>query len=167
MFVADLFEIPLRDNAVDVVYTSHAIEPNGGHEKEILRELYRVAKKYLVLFEPGYEFASAEGKARMERHGYIKDLPGAAMSLGYTVLESRMLDFATNTLNPTSVLIIEKNETPQSTGLIFQCPVTGTGLENRGEAYFSPEAYLMYPVIRNIPCLLGAHAILGSKYGNF
>ena len=36
----DLFNIPFLDNSIDVVYTSHSIEPNGGNEEPILRELY-------------------------------------------------------------------------------------------------------------------------------
>jgi ubiquinone/menaquinone biosynthesis C-methylase UbiE len=32
LFVADLFDIPLEDQTVDVVYTSHSVEPNGGRE---------------------------------------------------------------------------------------------------------------------------------------
>src|SRR5688572_21787737 len=57
LFVGDLFNIPLPDNSIDVIYTSHSIEPNGGKEKEALAELYRVTKKYLILLEPTNEFA--------------------------------------------------------------------------------------------------------------
>ena len=32
LFVGDLFEIPLADESIDVVYTSHSLEPNGGRE---------------------------------------------------------------------------------------------------------------------------------------
>lgn len=38
-FVADFFEIPLDDASVDVVYTAHSIEPNGGREGAAIREL--------------------------------------------------------------------------------------------------------------------------------
>ena len=31
--------IPLLDDSVDIVFTSHAIEPNRGREKQILKEL--------------------------------------------------------------------------------------------------------------------------------
>ena len=47
--VASLLNMPYQDSSIDLVYTSHSIEPNGGMEKEILSELYRVANKYLIL----------------------------------------------------------------------------------------------------------------------
>lgn len=34
LFTANLFEIPLSDNSIDVVYTSHSIEPNGEKKKK-------------------------------------------------------------------------------------------------------------------------------------
>jgi hypothetical protein len=37
-FVGDLFHLPLRDKSMDVVWTSHAIEPNEGREKEALAD---------------------------------------------------------------------------------------------------------------------------------
>jgi ubiquinone/menaquinone biosynthesis C-methylase UbiE len=72
VFTGNLFNIPVLSNSVNVVYTSHSIEPNGGKEKEALSELYRITKNYLVLFEPCYELASDEAKQRMERNGYVK-----------------------------------------------------------------------------------------------
>src|SRR5438067_10039896 len=64
---AELSSIPLPSGSVDVVTTNHALEPNGGREREIIAELVRIARRKLVLFEPCYEMASPEAKARMER----------------------------------------------------------------------------------------------------
>ena len=33
LVLGDMFELPLEDNAVDIVYTVHAVEPNGGKKK--------------------------------------------------------------------------------------------------------------------------------------
>lgn len=165
LFVGNLFSIPLCDNAIDVVYTSHSIEPNGGYERPILEELYRVTDRYLVLFEPDYGLAGDEAKARMDKHGYVKDLFGTAKSLGYHVIKHELLGYSGNPLNPTSVIIIEKKNSEHSIEQgKFQCPNTKTRLVNCGEVFYAPDTYLMYPVISGIPCLLESQAILGSKY---
>jgi ubiquinone/menaquinone biosynthesis C-methylase UbiE len=65
----DLHNIPFMDNSIDVVYTSHSIESNGGNEEPIIKELFRVTRKYLLLLEPAYELANSEAKVRMESHG--------------------------------------------------------------------------------------------------
>jgi hypothetical protein len=109
MFVGNLFEIPFADNSIDVVYSNHSIEPNRGREEDALRELYRIAKRYIFLFEPSYHFASPEGRSRMDRLGYIHDLYDVAIRLGYRVLDYRRLDIVHNPLNPTAVLVIEKD----------------------------------------------------------
>ncbi len=81
-FVGDLLRLPLRDCSIDVVWTSHALEPNAGREKEALAELFRIARKRVVLFEPSYEDNSEAGRARMDTLGYIRGLPEAIAELG-------------------------------------------------------------------------------------
>jgi ubiquinone/menaquinone biosynthesis C-methylase UbiE len=81
----NLFHIPFADNSIDIVYTSHSIEPNGGKEKPILQELFRVTRKFLILLEPGYELANEEARKRMDFHGYCKSLRSTAEYLGYKV----------------------------------------------------------------------------------
>jgi ubiquinone/menaquinone biosynthesis C-methylase UbiE/uncharacterized protein YbaR (Trm112 family) len=167
LFVANLFEIPLPDNAIDIIYTSHSLEPNGGKEKEALRELYRVANKYVVLLEPDFQNASEQGKMRMKRHGYVNDLAMHADALGFEVVENRPLDVSINLLNPTGLTIIKKNFLLGSKDISFICPVTKTKLERHDNVYFSRESGLMYPIIGDIPCLLDSNAILGSHFMNF
>ena len=107
LFQGDMFDLPFRESQFDVVYTSHALEPNGGREKEALRELWRVARRYLILFEPDYDRASKLGKKRMRRLGYVTNLRRHIAALEYPLAEYR--PFVTgNALNPTSVFCIWK-----------------------------------------------------------
>jgi len=166
IFVANLFEIPLPDNSVDIVYTSHSLEPNGGREAEALTELCRVARRFVVLLEPDYGAASDEGKARMERHGYVRDLGQHARDLGHEVIEERPFGVSINPLNPTGLTIIRK---PYSTFVPpeFVCPVTKTQLLRRDEIFFGPESGLLYPIIDGLPCLLESSATLGLHFETF
>jgi SAM-dependent methyltransferase len=164
LFTGDLFRIPLRDNSIDVVYTSHSIEPNGGREKEALQELYRVASRYLVLLEPAYEFASEEAQKRMEHHGYVRGLKDTAESLGYIVKEYRLFDHIVNPLNPTGLLVIEKNARASAVKPQFSCPITGGLLEKSGDCYYASESLMAYPIVGGIPCLLPENGILASGF---
>ncbi len=160
LFQADLFEIPLEDNAVDIVYTSHSIEPNGGREEEALKELYRITNKYLILLEPSYELADKDGKGRMEKHGYIKGLPAVINNLGYELIEYKLFDYSINPLNPTCLYIIKKKPSDNH-ALHLRCPITKETLKQYNEnLMYAENAGLAYPVIDGIPCLLKDNAIL-------
>jgi len=166
-FIANLFSIPLPDNSIDVVYTSHSLEPNGGREKEALTELYRVASKYVVLLEPDYWNADEKGKARMNKNGYIKDLDRHAAELGYMVIEHRPFDVFINPLNPTGLTILKKMGKTEINEPNFICPISHTKLERFDNVFFSEESGLMYPVINELPCLLETNAFLGTHFKKF
>ena len=160
----NLFNIPFADNSIDIVYTSHSIEPNGGNEEQILQELFRVTRKFLILLEPGYELASDEARRRMDSHGYCKKLKGIAESLGYDVLRHELFPFTSNPLNPTAITIIKKDDDSMPPSYILACPKFKTPLENIGNMLFSPEALVVYPIVGDIPCLRIENGIFASKY---
>jgi hypothetical protein len=62
----------MSTGSMDVVLTVHAVEPNRGRGKQILSELLRVAKRYLVMIEPRFELGSDVTKSRIERHRYVE-----------------------------------------------------------------------------------------------
>jgi ubiquinone/menaquinone biosynthesis C-methylase UbiE/uncharacterized protein YbaR (Trm112 family) len=161
----NLLEIPFADNSIDVVFTSHSIEPNGGNEQAILQELYRVARDYVLLLEPAYELASPEIQARMDSHGYCKDLHGIAQRLGYTVIEHRLFEVIATPQNPTAITIIKKQTTAAKPDNVFACPQYKTPLQSLRGALYSPEALRIYPVIAGIPCLRKENGIFASKFG--
>ena len=61
-FCAEISKIPLPDNSVDTIITIHSLEPNKGRLSEMLREMFRISKSKILLFEPYYEMSSNENK---------------------------------------------------------------------------------------------------------
>ncbi len=169
LFVADLFNIPLANDSIDVVYTSHSLEPNGGREREAIAECLRVAGKAVVLVEPLYELAPDAAKERMTKHGYVRNLRQAAVDLGAEVKSYGLLDLYANPLNPSGVLVLTK-AAPQSRRVsepdgYWQCPVTSAALLDRSDLYYAPDVGLAYPVMRGIPLLRPEHVIVAAQLG--
>lgn len=170
-FVADINEIPLCDKSVDVVTSSHALEPNGSCLPSLLAELFRITRKKLVLFEPCYEINTEEGKARMEKLGYIRDMDSVITQIGGTLLDKIKIENVSNPLNPTVCFVIEP---PKSSDLtftlseshehIFSVPGTDLSMTEAEGFYVSKETGLCFPILKNIPILKSNSAILASAF---
>jgi ubiquinone/menaquinone biosynthesis C-methylase UbiE len=163
LFVGDLFSIPLADESIDVVYTSHTVEPNGGREEQALRELLRVTRRVLVLVEPAYERADEEAQARMRQHGYARGLRGVLERLGARVTRDELLPYSVNPRNPSGLLVVEKAPASGPGAPVFQCPLTGAALVDGGEVRIAESMGLVYPVLQGIPLLRPEHAVVASR----
>lgn len=167
LFVGDLFRIPLADNSIDVIYTSHSLEPNGGREAMAITELLRAARKAIVLVEPLYELAPENAQKRMAEHGYVRDLKSTAEKLGASVVEYGLLDICSNSLNPSGVVLITDPNPPPKKGLgnsaDWQCPMTGVPLIDQGDLFYAEQVGIAYPVLRGVPLLRAEHGVVASK----
>lgn len=167
LFVGDMSQLPLLDNSIDIVYTRHALEPNGGNERILLEELYRVAREWLVLIEPSYEMATYEQRARMDENGYIKGLPLIIQDLGYDLFIYEKFKYDANPLNPAAITIIKKKvegSTNETTNTPFADPITHANLSSYGDVYYSEDSMLAYPVVSGVPCLMEENAIVATKF---
>lgn len=167
LFVGDLFHIPLADDSVDVVYTSHSLEPNGGREDAAIVELIRVARKAVVLVEPIYELAPESARKRMAEHGYVRNLKETSEKFGGEVVKYGLLPLCSNPLNPSGVVLIEKTNPCKKkyseVSEIWQCPITGVPLQDQGELFFAEQTGIAYPVMRGVPLLRMEHGVVASK----
>jgi ubiquinone/menaquinone biosynthesis C-methylase UbiE len=170
LFVGDLFEIPLDDESIDVVYTYHSLEPNGGREEEAIGELLRVARRFVVLVEPIYELGTPEAQTRMRHHGYVRALKETVDRLGGKITDYRLLDYMDDPLNPSGLIVIAKTELVSRDGggdePSWLCPLTQTPLYDVGDVFVSKDAGLAYPVLRKIPMLRSQHAIVATSILN-
>lgn len=166
-FVADMKNIPLHSKSIDVVMSNHSLEPNGHNLQSLLKEILRVAKHKCILFEPSYELNSLEGKARMDKLGYIKDIEGNVNRLGGKVLDITLIKNSSNPTNPGACYVIEP---PKSHVRYlekksrFTVPGTDLILEKEDNYYSSPDTGLFYPILKNIPILKDDKGILGSAF---
>lgn len=169
-FSADLMHLPVKDNAFDAILTVHAIEPNGGHELQILSELERAAARYLVLVEPDYDLGDDVQKKRMEQHNYVRGLKDRLKELGGEILRYEPLGCDPNPSNRASVIVYKKRGaqdsfSPQKN--IFVSPACGEPLEQYENFYFCPADGHAFPILKNIPCLKSSDGILVSHIGRF
>jgi SAM-dependent methyltransferase len=167
LFTAALDRIPLASDSVDVVLTIHAVEPNHGREDAVLRELLRVARRHLVMIEPNFELASAEGRARMERLGYVRALPAALERLGHPAVRVEPWPLNANPLNPAALIVVDKQGSGPETAPAYASPISGRALVPREHCWFCPDDGHAFPIIAGIPCLTVESGILASKLGQF
>ncbi|MEQ8268850.1 MAG: class I SAM-dependent methyltransferase [Parvibaculum sp.] len=159
---ADLRDLPYRLGSFDLVVTMHAIEPNGGSEDEIVRDLAGLSSNVLCLFEPDHASASPDARARMKSLGYAETTFAAARGLAdFNVVFERTLQSVTNPLNPTSVICLQRKEPFRAT-IRRKSPSADLDLVDQGDHFAETGlgASAIFPVVDGIECLRKTDAIL-------
>ena len=168
LFTADMFHIPVADNAAECVTTMHAMEPNGGMEERLISELLRVAGRYLVVMEPDYQRASPEQQARMQRLGYVTEVfPLLASRDDLIIHRCEPVEVFTNPLNRASILVAEKKE-PQTRPFAFASPISGGPLAEENGFLYDAAAGFAFAQLDGIPVLKPSDAVfLGHPEAHF
>lgn len=168
--VGDIAALPFANKSIDVVYSSHSLEPNHGREEQLISECMRVARHRVVLVEPIYELASEAAQARMREHGYVRELRRTAELLGANVERYELLPYSTNSMNPSGVIVLSHDSThkPKKARAAcalttpFSCPITGADLTRLHDCYLNKAYGIAYPILRGVPLLRGDHAVAAS-----
>jgi ubiquinone/menaquinone biosynthesis C-methylase UbiE len=90
--VCDARKLPYEDNFFDVIFTVHALEQMKFIVKEVSNELYRVSKKYVVLFEPFFVMQNIFGKWHNIRSEYVQGIEFYVEDAGFDIIEFKLLD---------------------------------------------------------------------------
>ncbi len=171
LFAGSLTQVPVLADTFDTVFTNHALEPNRGREKEIIAELYRVCRRYLILREPSWELGDEATRQHIEQHRYIKGLPGVLAELGLDVIEHRRFEGDVNAANRSALTIVRKrpgdigpNAPAAFPKIPYASPIGKGPLRFTGEAYYSADDALIFPVISGVPCLLAENGVFSTRY---
>lgn len=165
LFVGDMNNLPFLDNTFDIVYTSSAIEPNKDKEEIILKELHRISKYFLILFEISYKDADANLKKRFDEHGYVKYIYDTINKLNFNFKSYQELtSYDITTYNSFLYLIEKNNDIVEDEDTInFVTPIFHDSLikfnYNDVIYYRSEKIKLVFNIINNIPILLIENSI--------
>ncbi|MAU77320.1 MAG: hypothetical protein CL831_10760 [Crocinitomicaceae bacterium] len=156
LVASSLINIPLSNSSIDIVFTSHAIEPNSLNSSRIIKELARVSKRYIALFEPCYEDASLEMKAHMDKHNYARGIRHCCEMNGLELIDiDKNLPSIEPILNKTTFMLFTKSESYPSTSRAGYKYVTPDCYryeleELESSTLFCRETDTMYPSLHGI-----------------
>jgi uncharacterized protein YbaR (Trm112 family) len=167
LFTGSLDNLPMSTGSMDVVLTVHAVEPNRGRGTQILSELLRVAKRYLVMIEPSFELGSDATRSRIERHRYVKGIPDVLEELGANIVRYERWGMDVNPPNEAALVVVQVSEGKPALQHILASPVSGRPLQRLTDCWYCHDDGHAFPVVQDIPCLVADNAILASKLGEF
>lgn len=164
LMCSDMATIPLPDNSIDVLYTCFSIEPNRGREEQILKELYRVSNKYLIIMETSNEFGGKNVQDHIDKHCYVKDISKKCKSMGFNLIREYMSPFYFNEDNRPNIMIFKKNDSTRE-DCLYVSPHNHNNLISSGGNLFDPMDKQVFPVVKGISVF--TESILCSKYLKF
>ena len=169
--VADALALPFSDESMDVLLTIHAIEPNGGKEEQILNELARVTRNYLILIEPDFEKGDIQIKSRMKSLGYVENIRKYFSRLDFELILDKQIinnkDLNDGiSLNPSTIFILKRKRlVMRLADTSFCTPSMKLSLRNLTNGLISSNG-IYYPKVGSIPFLrpMDALYILRPKF---
>jgi hypothetical protein len=157
----NMVSLPFSPGSVDAVFSCHAIEPNTERDAQlIIEQMFSTARRLVVIMEPNYRDARPEMKARMERHGYARNIWDAALAQqGYTVIAEGVFETATNPLNRTSYLIACRDRTPPMPESVYSSSVNQSPLRRLDDLWLDANDCMAFPILNGINCFAPEDAV--------
>ena len=140
--------IPFKDNSIDLVITCHSLEPNNFCKKQLINELYRIAKKGVCMMEPHYERANKKQKRRMKKFGYIRGLEKYFIEKKYNYKIFKN-EYFFNKDNPSSIFILKKKPKKENVHEYVD-PYTKEKLLKLERNYYNKRTKQLFPEFNNI-----------------
>jgi ubiquinone/menaquinone biosynthesis C-methylase UbiE len=149
LFSNNSINIPLPDNSIDVITSCHAIEPNKKNANKILKELWRISKKKLILLEPNNQLGDKLIKQRFKEHNYILDLEEKIKKItpNYKIIDNKIFF---NPLNPSSIFILEKNSNKSNKFNFLNPKDSNDILKKKLNFFYSKKTGQMFPIVDDI-----------------
>jgi ubiquinone/menaquinone biosynthesis C-methylase UbiE len=111
--VCDARKLPFKDDYFDVVFTVHALEQMKYFIEKVSKEIYRVCKNHVVLFEPYFVQQNIFGKWHNIRSEYVQGIPFYIEDAGFEIIEFSLLDknaISKSFMHKTGVIVAKKTK---------------------------------------------------------
>jgi ubiquinone/menaquinone biosynthesis C-methylase UbiE len=164
--VANSDKLPFHEKSIDVITTDHSLEPNAALLGVILKECFRVARRYCVFIEPLNTLQSIAGSKRMKSLGYILDLEKTITKLGGKIQFRHIMLNNYNKLNKAIILIVSVPQFDQVFELKnklnynYTYPGSNYFMEKKKNFIYSKESGFLFPVVDKVPVLIEQSRIL-------
>lgn len=158
----NMLALPFAPQSVDAVFSCHAIEPNRDADAAaIIDRMFAIARRLVVMLEPDYRGAGPDMRARMEHHGYARNIWAESEGQpGFDIVAEGVLEASVNPLNATSYRVFARREpAAQPPPWVLASPIDGARLTRSGDALIDALPCYGFPVVSGIACLAPEDAI--------
>lgn len=158
---ANAAHLPFKDKSIDIVYSVHCLElmPKDQFKKAI-KEMCRVARQHVFLFEPSWELGGYLQRMKMASEKYVRGIPKFITSeLRLELNEYRLLDNHVNPFNKTAlhhILLTDSDLRCNSSEYV--CPNCHGSFDYTNSYFFCKSCHSLFFIYKKIPVLDPAYS---------